>query len=371
MSAAKYTYEQIEEYLLGIMTNAEKERFEQELASNDALRSELDIHRLASEFVIEHRIVAVKSQLSAIDTQSRARASKRIIGGISGLLLLLGGTYLLLNQTKTITTPQQPQMTQPVLEKVAKPLDAPQTSPAYSDKKEGKIGIVSSPHPISASSPNKQEAEKTALPLATETQKTAPLPEPMPVKEDLPQAVKALKSEAAAPTVLPVDPCKLVQLTAQISTHPSCADKKEGMILISQPKGGTAPYKTSILDEEQNAVASTHTLSSGYYTVMMADARGCVQKFQRIFVPSKNCPLSYSFNPFLGETWEIPVPKQNATLRIMDNTGNLYFSKDLKANEKENWSGQSLHGEQKSGYFPFEIRYEDGSSVQGSITIVK
>jgi hypothetical protein len=372
MSAEESTFERIEEYLLGMMTHSEEEAFKSELAANPSLQSQLELHRLASNLLIEKQLLSVKSTLKEIDTSSKTWTAKKIIGRATGLILLLAGTYFAFQLLPTKT----PEAVSSAFKNESKqPISAPQNSVKEESSKEPThLSPIVSVSPSTASIPMESEVKRNnPIPL-----EEAPILD-KPSETEKNTARESLEKEAVSNTPkltpqspsIPIDPCKLVQLTAHISTQATCSNKQEGIISISQVKGGEIPYKTSILNEEHQVMNLSTSLSAGTYTVMIADARGCVQKFEKISVRTKPCNHDASFNPFMGESWEIPVSSQNGTLRIHDVNGALYFEKEVRAHDKESWSGQSLHGEQKSGYFPFEIQYQDGSSIRGTITLSK
>lgn len=362
MSSEKFNYHQlIEEYLLDMMTTAERSSFEKEMESNPELQREVNAHRLANDIVIERRLMDVKATLKAIDQKSFSNMWKWVIGGGIGLALLAGFLFLPTDKTVSVATLDQPKMAiSPELSPRHKEETVVETQPKRSVEVKG-----TAPSKPSTALPETQKQltlEPTTLPAVIASTPTAEASKAeLPVEIDKPET---------KPIPVPVDPCKWVTLSADISATPTCHGKSEGLVRISRIKGGTLPYKTTLLDEKNQEVTTT-SLSKGVYAIVITDAKGCSQRFEKISIGSKACSENIVFNPTLGETWEIPSSEQDGVLKVYDNAGSLYFWKEIQAFDKEHWSGRASNGEQKQGYFLYEIQYKDGSSAQGSITLVK
>jgi hypothetical protein len=167
------------------------------------------------------------------------------------------------------------------------------------------------------------------------------------------------------------DPCQGVQIQAQISTKGTCTKQENGVINIQHISGGKPPYTTYVIDAEGNKSNDFKGFGIGEYTVLILDGLNCTQKFPHINVPSIQCNEDFSFNPFIGEHWELPPFPQNADLKIYDRTSGLYFEKTFRDGDQLQWDGHSNKGELKSGYFIFEIVFADGTRKNGSVTIIR
>ena len=98
---------------------------------------------------------------------------------------------------------------------------------------------------------------------------------------------------------------------------------------------------------------------------------GCSQEIENIRIKEKQCPKDYSFNPFMGESWEIPGSENSGSILIYDHSGRIYYQKELNSGSEESWNGYSDQGELQTGYFIFTITYKSGSIIKGSVTIVR
>jgi len=362
MSAEEFNYHQmIEEYLLGAMTSPERLAFEKELEKNSALQQEVNAHRLANDIVIERRLLDVKATLKIIDKQASSNGWKWMLGAGLGLVLLGGYYFSTLNTTSPVPV-KQPAKTIaiPPIKTQRVETQLPQAKAITASKK----GVTAPQASLPDEGANTMSSPVQA---STELPARAEIPE---AKTEAPVHQDKTEENAKKPVPIPVDPCKWVTLSADISTHATCQGKSEGIVRVAHIKGGTLPYKTALFDE-RNQESSLSSLSKGTYTLVVTDNKGCSQRFEKLKVATKVCSQDLVFNPSLGESWEIPDSEQDGTLKIYDNAGTLYFWKEIQAFEKEHWSGRSMNGEQKQGYFLFEIQYKDGSSAQGSITLVK
>lgn len=365
MSAEEFNYHQsIEEYLLGMMTSAERSSFEKEMAGNPELQKEVNAHRLATDIVIERRLLDVKATLKTIDQKASFNAWKWILGGGLGLAVMAGYLFLSTQASEPVVAVSQHEVT---LEQKAP--DIQQEKEIISESTDGKIAAPKAKVIVHTTTSTEVATENIPSSESLPLEKN-PLQEVLVAKAEEPKEINKQEDNSTKPVPVPLDPCKWVTLSADISVTPTCQGKSEGMVRVAHIKGGTLPYKTTLLDEKNQEVANA-SLSKGVYAIVITDAKGCSQRFERVGINSKACSENIVFNPTLGETWEIPFSEQDGVLKIYDNAGTLYFWKEIQGFEKEQWSGRASNGDQKQGYFLYEIQYKDGSSAQGSITLVK
>ena len=183
-----------------------------------------------------------------------------------------------------------------------------------------------------------------------------------------PQAPASLLS--VGENKLPVDPCASVNLEASVFTESACKNESDGRITLSGFKGGKAPYVFHIYNEANVNAEATH-LAKGVYAVLLEDAMKCTRKWQGVVVNEKDCKKDFEFNPEMGEICELEEATATATLTVYGKDGIVYFYKTFASGEKIQWNGTSKSGEVLSGFFVFQIHYQDGRTRKGTVTATK
>ncbi len=353
MSGGKETYQLIEEYLNGDLAGTEKEAFEQALGQDAALQKKLETHRLANELVLEYRLSQAKSLVQQTHQGNTQKRFWRTIGFISAGLLVIGSVAHFTGSSKKTSIPKNsaPQKAKEAVTPSIQ-LTAPQnalenSSKAISQKLEEP---TSSPATILQENNEHPMESSASVPIQTE-------------------AILPKKGEEPVESI--PSPCENVHLSAAVHATAACIGEANGAISISHFEGGKAPYMVAVLDQAKQTISLIQELSAGTYEVRLTDANDCTTPLEPVTVKEKNCPKNESFNPFIGEMWQIPAHKTAGKLRVTDPNGTLYFEMDIPASTSETWSGQPNQGELKTGYFLYLLHYTDGTSKQGYITIVR
>jgi hypothetical protein len=353
------TYQLIENYLNGQLSGEELNAFEKELSQNPALKKKVRAHKLANEMVIELRLQNIQSILSEEKLNyGRKTLWKKIISGISGGLVIASLLFFFNDYNKSeIQEPIASQGSQKTTSKdgVASDQKEYQTKPIPTDKPltSANKPLTDNTNNLSYDSVNSINNHKISETQVSHNPVEAPAKEIIHPKET---------NETSKP-------CEHVDINSQISVSPTCEGESTGSITLSGFKGGTAPYDYIVLMKHHEH--SNSNLAAGIYSVIIKDSKGCTKNMDGIEIVEKHCQKDYSFNPALGETWEIPTYKHSGTLILYDNGGNVYFTEEIGAGEKIQWSGLSKNGESKTGYFLFVINYKDGTNKHGSVTIVR
>ncbi|MFN6944611.1 MAG: hypothetical protein ACK4ND_06665, partial [Cytophagaceae bacterium] len=166
-----------------------------------------------------------------------------------------------------------------------------------------------------------------------------------------------------------INRCDTIKLSAVYTTEAACPGEDNGAVSLIKYTGGKEPYAVELQDYAGNAIALSN-LKSGKYSLSISDAFNCRSK-QVLEIPEKACTKDFSFNPFFGEEWAIPVNKSGGFLRIFDQAGNSCFEKQILSETSLSWNGQCKDGNIKAGYYIFVIKNNDGSLQEGSVTIVR
>jgi len=343
-------YQRIEDYLNGSLSDSEKMLFEKELAENADLKKQVDLSKIANQLVFENRLLNIKelAQAEHQNQSSKGNTGKIILFSATAILLSVG-VYVGLNKPE-----EKQRFVSEETSKTISPLSEsiPDKTASTENKKievkrietETKASVIESIEP------------KHTVSSATSESK--------PITE---QAIKKIETKSHATENV----CANVKIEASHFIQNTCSGEKRGEIVFSKMKGGTAPYKIKLFNKENTELEQKDNLAAGTYHAEIIDALNCSTNYHDLIVKEKACSENYHFNPFVGETWEIPSHSFSGTITIFDKSGNVYFRKELSANTLENWSGQSADGKLETGYYLFTISYADGTTSKGSISIVQ
>lgn len=112
-------YEQIQRFLAKQLSLSEQKSFESEMQSSEALRAEVEMHRLANEIAIDHYVIGLKATTSKVMKQKRVEQRWRNWGlglGLGIVAATLGWYTLTQDQPKaTINTEPAQKIVQPII----------------------------------------------------------------------------------------------------------------------------------------------------------------------------------------------------------------------------------------------------------------
>lgn len=359
-------YQLVDNFLQGRLRENDLAAFEQALLTDDLLKQELAMHQLANTLVINKRLLEVEK--ISLDTQVKASQHDALkkwgIGAWLFIALVATGLFFTTNQeipTPTVSTPvptttivdSTPSDTTPTIKN-----SASSTQQVEKQQKKYIQTYATNPPLLPPSQPTEELSNSTSEVVVSTPHKvpltTTPLPDHSPQKASTVQ-----------------DVCKEVVLSAAISTQPACANEMTGGINVHDIKGGHSPYVIEVFSHENEKLTHTYHLLAGSYLVYIKDAQNCVSKPYNILIKEKVCEEEFSFNPFLGEAWELEAVESEGNLVIHTKTGEIHFQKHIAAGERIHWEGNSSKGSVDAGYFAYEIHYKNGLTKRGTITVTK
>ncbi|WMJ72033.1 gliding motility-associated C-terminal domain-containing protein [Cytophagaceae bacterium ABcell3] len=391
MKSRNHTYQRIEDYLNGNMSAAEKDAFEKQLAENEALQKQVKLQKLASELVIENRLLKVKELVAKEKAKNSQSQWKNIFTGVLLTAAVTGSAYVYFGPTEkpSVENNKTKKETQIKESKKEKTL-------GYSDSQNAGPVKETENTDIQTAAPKK---EKTTAPKKVKKQRPAPsvLDTQEPKKETQKEKKEAKQKIAAVDTLhlkevqdeekndtieqnaskldniiveKLVEPCDTANIQASLNTKNACENEENGQIRVSEIKGGHDPYEIKVFDDSGEEVASYSSLPNGNYKVVISDGENCSKTFNTK-VKATLCSKDYAFNPYFGEEWEIPTRDQYGVLQIFNNQGLTVYQKNIPANNQLSWDGTSERGNLKEGYYIFTIKYDDGKTLKGSVTILR
>jgi len=356
-------YQEIENYLNGSLAGGEKTAFEQRLAVDQELQDKVALSKLANDLVVENRLLNVKQTLHDAHTNNGGSGLwKKIVIGAAGILLVSNAAWFIFKNKENNNSS---------VEKIVKTetpsVTAPETSTLKGTINKSRNNTNNATtnniqNPVTNSVTEERIAVTDSIPKTT-TQ--------APVESNKQDAGAKETSVPPVQQIVVTDPCQDVNIKAKVTTVNPCDGEDNGSITISGIKNGTAPYTIQVNDQSGNTIYSYNNLKSGGYSATVTDSKGCTHQISNISLTGKKCSKDYAFNPFVGDVWQVPVSENSGTLTIFDKSGSLYSQKELAAGSQETWDGHSQQGELKTGYFIFTINYTNGTTINGSVTVIR
>lgn len=388
MNSEAQRYERIQRYLLGQLQAEEQARFEAELQADPALRDEVERHRALHSLVEDAALADFQQQLQQVRDEKTKPSGQRplshrrrfwLLGGtlLAALLLLMPLLWQEAKQPQPVaeeTTEVPPQASQPnaVLQPKPQPsatepsVSAPNSEPQASQPTPSRI----QPQPA-------QPAQENAAPAAKRP-KAEPAPPALARKSGPLPVVKRgdTPSVSVENLPLPETDCSAFSPEVRYEAVPACPTQSDGQLRVLNVTGGQPPYRFSIdggkswfEGEEKNGLAA------GEYRLLVRDAQGCTAEGPLVSIGEKTCAQAgqdYAFNPDRGERWRLPDSAQAFTLTVSDKTGRNVFTQRYAANADPAWEGRATDGARlPTGAYFYLLRYADGSTRKGTVSIVR
>ncbi|HTF80785.1 MAG TPA: hypothetical protein VL947_03635 [Cytophagales bacterium] len=371
MSNQDHIEQLIESYTKGTLKGDALVAFENMLSNDDTLKRKVDLYKTSNNLVVLHRLKEVNAVLKAKTAEVKKRDSgldtmSKAMIGLTGIALLGALLYYTIgdqNGTPTVkqddihtaaATKQEPSSKgSEVVRSQEKVLDFKKNivKPIINTREQSSTGSQVDHTPILGS------VSKEDIHVSEKAEST---PKEVGV---------AVRDQDTSKTHRTIQPCEGLVIKMEVKSEAACRGEADGEIHINHIKGGTLPY-SFILNEsiKNNSGRFTH-LHEGHYTIRAIDKNNCQSDLVHLDLPEKICRLDLHFSPFKGEEIVFPTYEKSGNLSIFDKMGGMYYQKQLLADEKFAWTGQSSSGELAAGYYVFVIQYADGAVQKGSITI--
>ncbi len=356
----------IDQYLNGELSGKALHEFETRLASDKQLADELALQRITNTIIFENRLGEIREKIN-LDLSNPDPSFRNIIIGMGVGILICVGLYSLW----TKETPQTPVLTQK--EKITKV-----SSPSQLPDSKAPVTTTTSNPLYTKSSDLKAEETKTVT-TSEPTTNTINL-DPVLVKTESEQpqhtvAENEIKREEKITTAS--DPCSGSAIKAKAIAIETCLGENNGTLRIQYQsvKGGKSPYRYSLDGKEFSSNGVFTHLAAGTYTLHILDQNNCTAELNEK-IESKRCiglrePISFS--PGRGDYCRITnEQKTGAELKIYNRAGIVLTTAHLEPGQIFEWEGKSTTGENLTmGSYLYTMQYENGTTEQGTITIVQ
>ena len=368
MSFQEEIYYKIEAYLSGEMDAGEVTAFENLISTDNLLKAQVEKHKVANALIMEQRFLSVKNILQEERIKDlNSGSSFKPVGFILLVAAVIGvgmSVWMLNKEDVAASSSKDAGVNNQILSHTATPNNentAVNNNPALKQ--------ASLPNTDNINNHFHKDQIKQVQDLAREDEKIVYIDSAFINKNNESNAVDP--TPAFKPNVTAVsNPCSSVSIQATVKASPTCNYEATGTILVNNIQGGTKPYIVSITNSHKESVVNV-ALEAGTYYVYIYDTNFCGGGYSSVQITEKECPIDYSFNPFMGEKWSIASYKATGQLEIYNKGGVLQYKEHLNANSLNEWTGVGLNSLILPGYYIFVIKYTDGTIKKGSVTIVQ
>ncbi|MBN2480985.1 MAG: hypothetical protein JXB19_04535 [Bacteroidales bacterium] len=379
--------ERIDSYLKGILAEDEKMVFELRMQEDPSLARQVELHRQLHDVISDGVYLDLKNALKTIHLKKISTSGKirRITGYGSGGLIIGLAVFLAIkngtdNRNSFRESPVVPyrKTATDTLERAVAENDNPNAGTEVTVPSGDNILVLATDadalQPVTITQDAHGETGMTGtLSSSTDDADSTLIHRPIPVVE-VPEYEPDQDGDLKSEEEMTID-CSQINIEAVFTSHSSCNNKPTGVIEIDAQsiKGGEPPYVFSL---NQKTFADTlifASLSPGSYPVYAKDAHDCANRLGIAIIDSEDCTYQDIFAPLKGEIWSVPVERDKAgTLLIYSKAGIVVYSIPVSGNDPVVWNGETVNGQMlPMGLYQFEIRYSDGTSFTGNVTIVR
>lgn len=354
-------YQLIDMYIQNDLSPEHKSQFEYWMSQDSDLQLEVELQQLTSEILVSNHLDTVQKEINSFHQKQLRKAKWIKYGVIAGITSLVIISLYLWNKkfSNTNSTLPTTEETTTVIEDSSF-THSPST---VSVKPKIKTNENSTTNNITNEDTDPSSKKSTtAISNVEEKAKELPVVSTTKVEPVLPT------HQAYTSTQTIKDPCEGVQIHGKYQVVGTCPNKNDGQIIINKITGGTSPYVYEL--KHNNQLLSLTHLEYGQYSLTIKDKNNCFITYTDIKIPHLTCQEDYVFNPFIGETWKTVVGNKSGQITVYDISGNIYYQKSFTSNEEIEWNGLSIRGNMQSGQYIYMIKYADGLSTTGKITLV-
>lgn len=383
--------ELIESYLKGTLSDIERISFEKRMQKDASLSQQVNLYRQLHGMISDSVYLNVKNDLKHIHLKkvSTSKMIRRITGFGSGGLLIGIVIFLAIkngaNNQALLQEIPYPATEQTITDTasserkaLSQDIDTGDTEtsllPAKNIVPHAKASDEETVQPARVPQANHEEM-KTAGTDALKSDKTDTTQNHVPISDiEASVNVPGHDDDSIFEETGTVD-CSNISIKAVFTTHPSCNNKPTGNIEIDRQsiQGGEPPYGFSLNQKTFTDTVVFTSLYPGRYPVYVKDDNDCTSQVGDAIIESEDCTYQAVFAPLNGETWTVPVERdKEGMLLIYSKAGTVVYSISVNGNETTVWNGQTVNGQiLPMGLYQFEIRYNDGSTFTGNVTILR
>ncbi len=373
--------EWIESFLNGDLPANERVSFRKKLEEDPDFAHKVELHRQLRDIITDGAYLNIKSELKSIHLGKTiiTKRIKRITGfGLGGLMI---GVILLWMQPGWLN--REKNSNEQPISVLEDSMAVTYQEVPLSKRNQETASIKSLRAPSADQNPADDRIPDRTFQVDTVLIKEE-IQTAVPVKNEVPKTEKQVSEPYSENKPIPVKPeatgkpdCRKVKIEGSFLESESCDDKPTGSIAIDRQSltGGQAPYTFSMSQVNFRDTSLFSGLYPGSYALYARDANNCISRIGLALIRSVDCANLYQavFAPSRGEIWTIPIdPDRSGTLNIFSKVGTMVYSVRFTGSEPVTWSGTTISGQAlPMGIYQFGIRYTDGGSFMGNVTIVR
>jgi len=361
MNFNEETYWQIEDYIKGKLDGSALVEFESKMTKDTNLKLEIELQKLADKLIVENRLLSASHvSLNTIESLKNSYSRKKIVvAGIVALISICTLSYYIFQKESiqyknVMIAAEKKESKKNTIEAILPPAHK-KTKPEVLNVEAKREILNPSASTLNLIIDTLEKSSKTQ----TELLKT----------EIVKQEDPAIMHSMAIPIK---NPCTDVKIKGNVTVKNACLNEANGQIYVNGFQGGSSPYTYKVFSVKNGNLVATDNLSEGFYDVKIFDNSSCSVTYSNIAMKEISCfEIEKSFNPFIGEILELGEKDQEGILIIYSKDGDTHYSKHFSKNENLQWNGASNNGVNETGYYIYTIKYKDGTSIQGEVTVTR
>lgn len=376
MNNEREILETIDQYLGGNMSEEERINFENAMAIDSKLASQVAEIKHTEEAVLLANLSILKGDIGKNLKEIEYKPASKIKKGhiITSTLLLIGvsvvGISLLSNDEKASPSHEAPAKT--VSDSVINEKVAPATPEATHESHETETMLHTPEKPLNNNSDN------SLSPVTDTTHSNNEVRTTEPNKKTIDSSLTTIKSEIknnpdTSSSIKPRTETSEVKCDKvfDISATASCPNKATGTISVISDDN---LYNVELDNSRTNhSNGMLYDIPAGKHLVTIKYADECIYK-ESLIIEKKWCPLntSYSFNPDYGEKWEIKYQDGDHGVFMIYNGLGKELYKSKFGDGGEYWDGTDADGKLlPTDTYQAIIKYTDGRFEKVILTIAR
>jgi len=311
-------YERIQQFLSGQLTGAERKSFEAQMQGSGALRTEVEMHRLANEIAIDHYVIGLKATTSKVIRRKAIESKWKNWGLGLGLGVIVATSFWLYVQNdpkQEVTVSNRQEIG------IAAIAPTPQSSEEIKSSNQ-QAGLAKAPFEKKTVATKANTASKPATPRYEGLEPSQP-------SNGLEQPERSNQSVAIVPP-LPIEQTVVSEIAPEKEITSAAS--------VAKPVSPSLPIKD--LEEKPKEVQA---------------------------------PIELVLNPLQGTEVELPVDAEfTGEFTVFDPNGATIYRCNIQNGQPHTWDGQVISGGTAgAGQYGFVLKSSTGKESVGYVTVLR
>lgn len=354
----------IQKFLNGNASEKEIALVEQLKADDPAFAELLKQETLVWEFSHLGGLVELKAKMKQMDLKPAKKSYKKWMIAAGGVALL--GTALLLSESEEATKKKPEEL----LTEKHRDVEAQKTPKTEYSSEAVEIERAQKGDDHIA------DQEKGASEIQTRSKNNIANSNAKVTQSDQSKAYQVpsnTKVDSVDNTQSSIHPCEVSFIEPEFTLNPTCENKEDGEILITNVDGAFPPFSYILrgVRNESSPNRLFSNLSAKTYELIVVDAEKCQKQFT-LTVESKECRdqemIISSLNPDVPCVFDLT--ENDGVLYIYNSEGAMIYQLNFTSEKHLEWFGKDKNGSPlPTGVYFYQIKYASGKRDNGTITI--